>query len=690
MRLALNMIVRNEEGRILRALNSVKPFISCAAICDTGSTDKTIEVMSKWFGDAKIPYIIEPNVKFENWSQARNAALAAADRFARADGNQFAFDYALLMDADMELRVGAPDLFNTLTEKAYSVQQRSGTLHYDNTRLLKADALSTARYLGVTHEYLDVPAVRISPDAAHFIDHADGANRTGKALRDIALLKRGLEAEPTNVRYMFYLAQSYSDAANATTIDADRRRMLEKAIRWYRRRVVGGGWEEEVWCAQISLATCEKALGNDNNYVAELLQAYRIRPSRVESIHALARYYREKGQVFPAFLFAEQALKTPRTGDSLFVNDYAYDVGSQEEFMISAFYIPGRREDGFKIADHLSLRPGPYDGTRNLARHNLFYYLPTLGEKCPSFSSHKVDWTPPEHWAPLNPSVARVGDEMKMVIRTVNYRMDHQGRYLIRATDGTANNTNPINTRNYLCDVERDLSIRDPNEIVVEGLLPCEYPLVIGFEDMRLFSVGDKLWTSSTMRQLHADGNCEQVLARIDFGTDIPEIVSPVIRKYKRMLRQPRATEKNWAPIVLPDGRVSFMWRPGHVVNNDGQTVSVFPTGLTDDVLSGSSQVIPFRRGDDEWIAIVHEARQTPNSPLRYYQHRFVTYNADFKLNRLSRPFVFNEKVIEFCAGMCWHPDNEHLVISYGFRDAEARIAKVHASDVERFLCQST
>lgn len=685
-RLGLNCIVKNEEKRILRMLNSVRTFISCAVVVDTGSTDKTIEVMSEWFKAAKIDYVID-RAPFENWAQARNAALDAAYRYAKADGDQYRFDYLLLCDADMELRAN-PAVFEKLDAKAYAIQQRAGTLHYDNARLLKVDALPAARYLGVTHEFLNVATVRISPDAAHFIDHADGANRNNKALRDAGLLRHGLEADPTNARYMFYLAQSYRDAAGATNIDEDRRAMLEKAIRWYRRRIAGGGWDEEIWCSQIAIGECYKMLGKDNDFVAETLQAYRLRPSRVESLHALAKYYREKGQVFPAFLFAEQAIKVPRTTDSLFVNDYAYDVGAQEEFMISAFYIPGKREEGFRVADHLSLKPGPYEGARNLARHNLFFYLPTLKEVCSTFEHSKVDWTPPEHWASLNPSITRVGDEMKMIIRTVNYRMDDQGRYLIRATDGTANNTNPINTRSYLCDVEQDLSVRDPKEIVLGTTMPCEYPLVIGFEDMRLFAVGTKLWTSSTVRQIHPDGNCEQVLARIDFGTDIPEIVSPVIKKYKRMLREPRSTQKNWSPVVTDKG-VVFMFRPGHTVDVDGKDVTVYETDLTVDVLSGSSQVIPFRRGASEWIAIVHEARQTPNSPLRYYQHRFVTYDADFKLNRLSRPFVFQDKVIEFCAGMCWHPDNEHLVISYGFRDAEARLGKIHAGDVERLLCQS-
>ena len=648
MKLCLNSIVRNESKRIVRMLTSVAPFISYAVITDTGSTDDTKRIIADFCNARKIPLVIR-DAPFLDWSQARNAALDHMNEVWNEDRTRF--DYALLADADMELRAN-PAIFERLTENAYTIQQRAGTLHYDNSRLLKLGI--PARYLGCTHEYLDVAGGRIDPNAAYFLDHADGANRANKALRDAALLRHGLDADPMNARYMFYIAQSYRDAAGATSIDEDRRAMFERAIRWYRRRVVAGGWEEEVWCAQFALAECYLHLGKPNDYVAEMLQAYRLRPTRVESLYALAKYYREKGQNSLAFLFAEQGIKLPHTGDILFVNDYAYDAGIKEEFMITAFYVPGKREEGFKVADHLSLKPGPYEGARALARHNLFYYLPTLKDVCPSFDWRKIDWTPDEGWTAMNPSITRDGDQMRVIVRTVNYRMNEQGQYLIRrvipetgALDPAAfaNNSNPINTRNFLCVVNPDLTVADPQEILLPDNLPREYPLVIGFEDMRLFAVNDKLWTSSTVRQIHPDGNCEQVLAPIGF-----EDKRPRITKYKRMLRLPRTTEKNWSPIVTDKG-VTFMYRPGHTVDVDGKDVSAYPTGLTEDVLSGSSQVIPFRRGASEWIAIVHEARQTPNSPLRYYQHRFVTYNADFKLNG-SVAVRIREKVIEFCR---WH-----------------------------------
>jgi hypothetical protein len=65
-------------------------------------------------------------------------------------------------------------------------------------------------------------------------------------------------------------------------------------------------------------------------------------------------------------------------------------------------------------------------------------------------------------------------------------------------------------------------------------------------------------------------------------------------------------------------------------------------------------------------------------------------YDKDFKVVKISVPFYLREKCIEFVAGMCMHPKGpDRLVISFGFRDAEACLGTVLLSDVERFLGSS-
>jgi glycosyltransferase involved in cell wall biosynthesis len=655
------MIVKNESARIDRCLASVTPFITSWVVVDTGSSDQTKQKIVDFFKAHGIPGEIR-DAPFHDWSQARNAALGWARKLAFA----YQPDYFLLMDADMELVVKDAGKFASYrTGASYDLYQHGGTCHYLNRRLVKAT--ETGVYRGVTHEYLDIgTAGTIGEDVAYFVDHADGANRPEKFKRDIRLLKDGLKDEPNNERYFFYLACSYRDAGKPVD-----------AARWFKRRVAAGGWDEEVWQAQVNYAHCLKDMGDEAGFIRELLVAYNLRPARAEPMYDLANHYRLKGMNAPALMAAESVMHLPPSQDALFVNDYVYKVGLRQEASITSFYVPGKRRQGYKLCSDLAMDPTEYWQPKNEARDNLYHYLEPLSVFCPSFEWNTINFAPPENWIAMNPSVTEHQGSLWCNVRCVNYRINEHGQYLIRGTDGMANGDNPINTRNFLVKLGAN-PFGAPNsghELLPPGNLPCEFPPVIGFEDVRLISWKGQFWTSATVRQIAADGNCEQVLSRVadwEHG------------HVTRMLRLPRQTEKNWAPLVRGDA-LSFMWRPLEIVNTDGVTIHKADPKLAVDNISGSSQLVPYQTRDG-WLAITHEARQIPGKPTRYYSHRFVWYNAGFTECKFSLPFYFNDKGIEFCGGMCWADNGLDLVISYGYKDEEARIATVRAAEVEKFL----
>ena len=298
-----------------------------------------------------------------------------------------------------------------------------------------------------------------------------------------------------------------------------------------------------------------------------------------------------------------------------------------------------------------------------------------------------------EHWIAMNPSICVHRGELKALVRTVNYRMDDEGRYLIRATDGTANNSNPINTRNFLVSLDRNLNSIAQTELIPREPVACEYPLVVGFEDARIFDHKNNLYISATVRQRCADGLAEQTLARIGGPAGGPSTFGGFSKlgldDVTPMLRTPRLYEKNWMPIADPDGPIRFLYRPGHIVDAAGQDIGTIKTTvLRSESFSGSSQLIPFHEG---WLGIIHEAHHYVETPWRrYYSHRFVWYDNEFRLGKVSRPFYFKDKVIEFVAGLCEHPtpQAEGLVITFGFRDCEAWIALVKKQHVWDFLCR--
>jgi tetratricopeptide (TPR) repeat protein len=671
MKLVWNAIMKNESGRLLRAAESVRPHISGIALMDTGSTDGSVEILQEWADLHKLPCVIG-HTKFRDFAQSRNEAL---DLLRKSD---LQWDYALLMDMDMELVVKDPDWLYGILAESHDMYQLAGPLHYQNRRLLSRH--SDAIYLTPTHEFLNAPTGGcIDMQKAHFLDHADGSNRVDKFKRDIAIFEKALaRGDQPQDRIFYYLAQSYRDAGEP-----------DRAIEWYKRRVDAGGWAEEVWSAHTNIASCYRDLGNIGEFLRWNIAAYNMRPSRSESIYDIAKYFREKGENAASLIFSEAGMKVPLSTDALFVNDYVYKAGCRDEFSISAYYVPGRRGDGFRVADELALTRGPYGFSAGLADSNLLHYMEPLVVGCPSLRLHQIEFTAEEHWIAMNPSICVHRGELKALVRTVNYRMDDEGRYIIRATDGTANNSNPINTRNWLVPLDRDLHAITQIEIVPREPVECAYPLVVGFEDPRIFDHDNNLYISATVRQRCVDGLAEQTLARIGGpagGTgDLGGYAKLGLDDIKPMLRTPRLYEKNWMPIE--GSSIRFMYRPGHVVDSAGQDLlNHGPTTLRSDSFSGSSQLIPFHDG---WLGIIHEAHVYLDRPWkRYYSHRFVWYGEDFKLGKVSQPFFFKDKVIEFVAGLCRVPETDDLVISFGFRDCEAWLARVNANEVWAFVCQ--
>lgn len=655
-RLCLNMIVRNEAARILRCLHSVAPYVSCYAIVDTGSTDGTQTLIEEFFDKRDIPGVLS-DAPFKDFSQARNAALNLAR------GVEGVYDYILLTDADMEL-VAEPGAFSKLTAKSYNILQKAGSLEYMNKRLLHR--LTPGEYRGVTHEYLDVGN---SEDlhSAHFIDHADGSNRLEKYERDIRLLTKGLQDDPTNVRYRFYLANTYRDAGKH-----------REAIHHYKQRIAMGGWDEEVWNSMYEMAKCWKDKKSEDHYVTGMLDAYSFRPSRAEPLYDLARYYRDRGKNATAFMFATKARGTAPSKDLLFVQPHSYKYGPLEEISITGFYgDEWAKHCGFKVTDDLLLdRLTPGD-IRDTAKRNMFHYLKPLKDFLPSFEAKQIEFTPPEGYVAMNPSIAKHGNDYWMAIRTVNYTMDDQGRYLIRAGDGSITNDNPIHTRTFLAYLGADLQPASVGELSLPADWPePKYPLVRSWEDARLISEGDRMWVNAAVREHADDGLPEQFRARV---CDDSSVIEYTLDQWSLLRHHPRECQKNWCSI---EGRPGlYQYRIGTVVDEVGIELYKHEPKLQTDYISGGSQLVKFNGG---WLTVVHEAHQHPHSGRRYYWHRFAYLDHEFALVHLSHPFVLHDREIEFAMGLVLKDDR--VYVSYGRRDCEAWLCSVKRTELHDWL----
>ena len=138
-----------------------------------------------------------------------------------------------------------------LVAPGYKMIQKNNVIEYYNTRLVKLGF--PWKCVGVTHEYWDgANTDTVSKEEMMISDIGDGGAKADKFDRDIRLLTEGLKEEPNNVRYVFYLAQSYKDCGK-----------FKESIKLYKKRIQMGGWFEEVWYSYYMIGKCWLQLRQD-------------------------------------------------------------------------------------------------------------------------------------------------------------------------------------------------------------------------------------------------------------------------------------------------------------------------------------------------------------------------------------------------------------------------------------------
>jgi glycosyltransferase involved in cell wall biosynthesis/SAM-dependent methyltransferase len=651
------MIVKNEMANLARCLGAVVDHVDCWIIGDTGSTDGTQEFVRSFFASRKVPGQLH-EFPFHNFEQARNAALD------HAYASPLDFDYLLFDDADMELVVEDAGFRDHLVEPGYRLLQRSDSgLAYWNTRLVRRDA--GARYVGVTHEYVDVPGGVKELRGLWYKDHASGSNRVDKFERDIRLLLGALETEPENHRYWYYLAQSYRDAG----------RTAEAAVA-YAKRAAMGGWDEEAWNARLQEARCLRALGDDAAFVRQALVAFNQRPQRVEPIYDLARFYREKQMYGASVLFSEAGLQIGRPEqDILFIEDFAYTAGVREEYAIAANYAsdPARKDRGFSVCDSLALDRHIGPGPRDLARSNLHFYAQSAQQIMPSYTASTVGFEPPAGYRTARSSIARSGGEIVLLQRCAK----RAGGQHDNGEEGKAGN------RYFLLRLSDDLALRSATEVVSGFEEPLHRRhLDIGLDGMHLVPWQAELWVMGQTPAHTEKGVRELVLARIDDRdrcrmTDLScQTASSGIDK------------QGFAPFVEDDAepgheqiRLVAGWDPTRIVDFSGHAVSAATPAIWSSNFRSCTQAIAM---DGGWLTLVGETLGRQQSGRNC--HRFAWIDGSNELRKISRPFRLEGGQGDGATGLSWHPDGKRVLFCYSGDAGEAHVVMVDIENVRDLL----
>ncbi|MBI3236817.1 MAG: glycosyltransferase, partial [Chlamydiales bacterium] len=269
--ICLNMIIKDEKEVICRCLQSVKPLIDYWVIVDTGSTDKTQEIVKEFMKDIPGELHERPWV---NFAHNRNEALSLAQNKS---------DYIFFVDADDVIELKEGFCKRLLDLEGYSIDIRYAEMNYGRTALIKSGL--PWKWMGAVHEVLVCDAeTRIGELKDVVMKIIGGGDRSAdpqKFLKDAKLLEAELQKMPGHGRTQFYLAQSYRDAQKP-----------ELALKHYKKRIALRGWDQEVFWSLYQIGQLYEDLNfAEKEIIDGYSTAFLFRPSRLEPLYRLCHYY---------------------------------------------------------------------------------------------------------------------------------------------------------------------------------------------------------------------------------------------------------------------------------------------------------------------------------------------------------------------------------------------------------------
>lgn len=675
--ICLNMIVKNESKVIRRLLESVAPFIDGYCICDTGSTDNTVEIIETFFKENH-PHIQGQIIRepFRDFGYNRSFA-------AKAAANMKGMDYLLLMDADMVLTGEALTPANIFSFKTnlkadcYHICQGTPEYYYKNVRLMKN--YKGYSYWGVTHEYVSTPpgtSYEAIPIETLFIrDIGDGGAKADKFERDIRLLTKGLEENPGNDRYTFYLANSYRDAGHLT-----------EAIETFRKRIAIGGWIEEIWHSHYNIGNCYRQMGKIENAISAWVDAFEAHPKRIESLYEIIHYYREQGKNQTAYMYAVAAYQSRKrfgaSDDFLFLQKDVYDYKLDYELSIIGYY---ENHQNYSMPN-ISMKVLSYPHLPDFIFKNVFnnykFYSPKLIEHISQNPIPKTILTATDslgitgEFVKSTPSMILRGNHLILNVRYVNYRIDDEGNYV---------NQKNVITKNAIAVL--DISNPDIWKITQEFELLYDKSkdgYYIGLEDIRLFNHNNQILYNANRGMPDGTMTVEHGKIALDSQDTNYSLWPKWEGKESRL-------EKNW--VLLPNmspynfsPRFIYHWNSeitiGQLENNKNiSTDTRIPVPHFFKDIRGSTNGIIV--GDETWF-ISHTVSYEDR---RYYYHILIVLDSQTnKLKRWTPFFTFEGAHVEYTLGFVYLQETDDFLIGYSLYDKCAKYIRISRKYFENIM----
>lgn len=414
--------------------------------------------------------------------------------------------------------------------------------------------------------------------------------------------------------------------------------------------------------------------GSWNLALSSYLEAYQHDTDKAEPLYQISRHYRIGGQCQLGYMFAQKALSC---------KDSTLHHKIKEEISICAYYTKDRHI-GYKVSDELDLNRKTESSVRNMVRSNMFFYIPLLHPQSITLDIELPQLSSTHKYNPLNPSIIPWKEGYLVNCRCVNYEKKGDPLHIM-------DSSGCIITRNILCEYDSKWNKRRQWEII-DDLKGLVHGNVIGLEDLRLFEWKSPMKEAEWKSEVWFTATCwmtgavpQMVLCQLD-----SELVH-VRRKY--LLIGPNGEfhhEKNWLPYIQDDILYIIYSHEPYIILK----IPSIPESNTGKIqcdiyhqsshkhyfgaFKGSCSPIPI---GDAYLGLVHETIQRER---RYYLERFVWYDKDSHIKKVSLPFNFLHHGIEFNCGMCFNGTD--IIIGWGKEDSSVGLVQIPISTVSKLL----
>lgn len=353
-KIALAIMIKNEEKRICVSFDTMKDISDTFIVFDTGSTDRTIEVVKEYCEKNKIKLYLKQG-EFVNFCESRNVLLDYADEVLKTSDGKPDKRYLVLLDCNDEVRNHEEIATFVRNHKGkqtgFHLKQQWWTGvsldTYFNIRMVLSH--SRWRYKGVVHEYIcqtgknDAESIMKLDNITLYQDRTVDDDKSQKRFkRDYDLLYTEHQKDPHEPRTIFYLAQTCGCLS-----------LLTEAYQYYILRTKEEGFIEEQYHSYYRLGELSRNLGHPweeslNWYIKAFGHSQRVEPlCRIAEYYLTQNYKKEnKEEWMTAYLFISTACKLMYPHNQiLFVNrkDYLY---TRWHLMGRIGYYVGRYKEG--------------------------------------------------------------------------------------------------------------------------------------------------------------------------------------------------------------------------------------------------------------------------------------------------------------------------------------------------------